>query len=328
MRDTSILVHRTALCAAAFAAAACGGDSNGPQPIPGAPVVARATPSGDGQAGTAGAALTDPIRVVVTRGGQPEAGLTVTWAAAGTGAGVAPATGTTDAQGVASAVWTLPRSAGPAAATAAVAGATGSPVSFSATATPGPAAALTPNGGNNQTGEPGAPLAGLLRVKAADQFGNAVAGVSVAWHVLVGGGSVAPPASTTNAAGEATTAFTLGPAEGAQSAQGSVVGLTGSPVIFAATAEAPPPGTGVEVSNNEFTPAVRTVPAGTNVVWTWTGTGAVSHSVRSTGSPSFPSSAVLTGSGMTYSHQFDVPGTYTYDCEVHGAAMTGTIVVQ
>jgi plastocyanin len=54
----------------------------------------------------------------------------------------------------------------------------------------------------------------------------------------------------------------------------------------------------------------------------------VEHSVRSTGAPSFPSSAILSGSGQTYSHQFGTPGTYTYDCAVHGAAMQGSIVVQ
>lgn len=306
---------------------ACG-DSTDPQPMTQAPAIARATPSGDGQSGIAGVALADPIRVVVTRGGQPEAGITVTWATSGAGATVSPASSATDAQGIASTAWTLTQTAGPAAATAAAAGATGSPVGFTATAVAGPAAELVLAGGNNQTGEPGEALAAQLRVKAEDQFGNAVAGVQVTWGVTAGGGSVAPPASTTDAAGIAATLFTLGPAEGAQGAQATVAGLAGSPVAFSATAAIAVPGTGVEVSNNEFTPAERTVPAGTTVVWTWTGTGAVSHSVRSNGTPSFPSSAVLTGSGQTYSHQFNTPGTYTYDCEVHGAAMTGTIVVQ
>jgi plastocyanin len=306
---------------------ACG-DSTDPQPTPVAPAVARATPSGDAQTGAAGQALGNPIRVVVTREGQPEAGIAVTWATSGPGATVVPATGTTDAQGIASTIWTLTQTAGATAASATVPGATGSPVGFTATATAGPAAQLTLAGGNNQTAEPGEALAAPLQVKVADQFGNAVAGVQVDWAVTAGGGSIAPPASTTSATGIAASAFTLGSAEGPNAAQATSAGLAGSPVIFAATAAVAVPGTGVEVSNNEFTPAVRTVPAGTTVVWTWTGTGAVSHSVRSTGTPSFPSSAILTGSGMTYSHQFSVPGTYTYDCEVHGAAMQGSIVVQ
>jgi plastocyanin len=36
----------------------------------------------------------------------------------------------------------------------------------------------------------------------------------------------------------------------------------------------------------------------------------------------------LTGNGQTYSFTFTTPGTYHYDCAVHGVAMTGTIVVQ
>jgi adhesin/invasin len=264
----------------------------------------------------------------VTRGGQPEAGVGVTWATLGPGAAVAPASGATDAQGIAEAVWTLTQTAGPTTATAAVAGATGSPVGFSATATAGPATQLSVAGGNNQGGPPGAPLGLPLQVRAADQFGNAVAGVSIAWQVNAGGGSVSPLASTTGVGGLATTTFTLGPAEGAQTAHGAAAGLGGSPVIFTATASAPAAGTGVVVRNNEFDPTVRTVPAGTNVVWTWTSTGGTAHSVQSTGAPSFPSSAVLTGSGTTHAHRFDVPGTYTYDCAVHGAAMSGTIVVQ
>lgn len=80
--------------------------------------------------------------------------------------------------------------------------------------------------------------------------------------------------------------------------------------------------------NGTQNPALDTVPVGTAVTWTWSGTGATSHSVASQGSPSFTSSQVTTGSGKTYSVTFTAPGTYTYDCAVHGAAMTGTIVVK
>jgi plastocyanin len=80
--------------------------------------------------------------------------------------------------------------------------------------------------------------------------------------------------------------------------------------------------------NGTTNPAVDTVAAGTTVTWTWTGTGGTSHSVLSAGSPSFTSSSTLTGSGMTYAFTFTTPGTYQYDCAVHGTAMSGTIVVQ
>jgi plastocyanin len=92
----------------------------------------------------------------------------------------------------------------------------------------------------------------------------------------------------------------------------------------------------VTVGNNLFrsdhngtcNPAVDTIAVGGTVTWTWVGTGATPHSVRSEGTPAFTSSNVLTGAGSTYSFTFTTPGTYQYDCAVHGAQMTGRVVVQ
>lgn len=81
------------------------------------------------------------------------------------------------------------------------------------------------------------------------------------------------------------------------------------------------------MGDNFFTPSNVTILAWETVTWTW-GSGATSHSVRSTGSPSFTSSGILIGAGSTYSFQFDTPGTYAYDCEVHPGVMTGTVTVQ
>jgi plastocyanin len=80
--------------------------------------------------------------------------------------------------------------------------------------------------------------------------------------------------------------------------------------------------------NGTQNPAIDTVAAGTMVTWTWTNTGSTAHSVESTGSPSFTSSAVQSGDGKTYAFTFTTAGTYQYDCAVHGSAMTGRIVVQ
>jgi len=77
--------------------------------------------------------------------------------------------------------------------------------------------------------------------------------------------------------------------------------------------------------NGSQNPAVDTIAAGGSVTWTWT--GSLSHSVESIGSSSFASSGIRAGSG-SYVVKFTAPGTYQYDCAVHGAAMTGTIVVQ
>jgi plastocyanin len=89
----------------------------------------------------------------------------------------------------------------------------------------------------------------------------------------------------------------------------------------------------VIVENNDFNPATITVPAGTTVKWTWStcggsdpyaGTTCVNHSVTwdvaATDSP--------TQSQGTYQRAFATAGTYTYHCVMHGAAMSGKVVVQ
>lgn len=310
------------------AAAACGGGDGGSGPGNSTRTIAKAATSGDGQTGTVGQALANPIRVLVHKDGQPEAGVTVTWAAPGTGAAVNPAASLTDAQGLAETQWMLPQTAGARTATASVSGASGSPVGFTATALPDVASQLVLVSGNNQTGDTSAALAQGLKVQVRDQFGNAVGGVTVAWSVTGGGGSIAPPSGPTDVAGNATATWTLGPTVGAQGAQAASTGMTGSPLAFSATGKAVPVGpVAVAVGNNFFSPANITINAGETVKWTWTSTGAVSHSVESTGSPSFTSSAVLSGNGQTYSFTFNTPGTYAYDCVVHGASMSGTVTV-
>lgn len=79
--------------------------------------------------------------------------------------------------------------------------------------------------------------------------------------------------------------------------------------------------------NGTSNPAVDTVAVNGTVTWTWASAAVLPHSVQSLGSPSFTSSEFLTGSGKTYHVTLTAPGTYQYDCEVHGSRMTGTIVV-
>ena len=72
----------------------------------------------------------------------------------------------------------------------------------------------------------------------------------------------------------------------------------------------------------------RPIAVGGAATWTWdANSGAYGgHSVQSLGSVGFASSAVQ--SSGTYSVTFTTPGTYQYDCAVHGTAMSGTIVVR
>ncbi len=82
---------------------------------------------------------------------------------------------------------------------------------------------------------PSAPLVGSsndVTVKITDSFGNAVAGVAVAFAPTAGGGSVSPTTAMTDASGLAGTSFTLGNGVGTNTVSASVAGLTGSPVMF------------------------------------------------------------------------------------------------
>ena len=81
------------------------------------------------------------------------------------------------------------------------------------------------------------------------------------------------------------------------------------------------------VHNGSQNPAVDTIAAGDSITWAWNAAG--SHSIQSTGLPGiFRNSVVMSGANDTYTVTFRNPGTYTYDCAIHGAAMTGRIVVQ
>lgn len=80
----------------------------------------------------------------------------------------------------------------------------------------------------------------------------------------------------------------------------------------------------VSAHDGSQNPAVTTIAAGATVTWTWS--GSLQHSVLSTGATSFASSATMNRG--SYALQFNTPGTYHYICGVHGASMSGTVVVQ
>jgi plastocyanin len=113
-------------------------------------IVKAPTKSGDQQIGRVGVALPSALRVLVTRDGEPVPGVAVRW---GTGSGsVSPSQGTTATDGFTNGVWTLGDAIGNVTATAAVTGATNSPIIFTATATdenaPGPVTVQVLGGGS------------------------------------------------------------------------------------------------------------------------------------------------------------------------------------
>jgi plastocyanin len=105
----------------------------------------------------------------------------------------------------------------------------------------------------------------------------------------------------------------LSVAPGCGGGSGSVTGPVPEPQPSTSSA--------VDVRDNSFSPTATTVPAGTTVTWTWRGSNA--HDVFFDGGVT--SGAKTTG---TYSRQFITAGTYNYMCSIHGAAMSGQVVVQ
>ena len=108
--------------------------------------------------------------------------------------------------------------------------------------------AITIISGDGQSGGVGTQLADSVRVKVTDGAGNGAAGVGVSWSVLTGGGTISPASSMTDPSGIAAAAFTLGPAQGEQTAQAAVSGLTGSPVVVHATGVSPSVGVTLRVA--------------------------------------------------------------------------------
>jgi len=154
-------IGRAAVLLAATALTACGSngsDLGGGGPDPSALSAARSAPSGDGQSGTAGQDLANPLRIVVLRGAAPAAGAVVTWSATGTGASMTPNVETTGPDGISTSTWHLGSEVGAQHSQAAVSGAEGSPVLFGATAAaPGGGGGPSPveiqlrnDGGNNR----------------------------------------------------------------------------------------------------------------------------------------------------------------------------------
>ena len=120
--------------------------------------------------------------------------------------------------------------------------------------------------GDGQKGAVSTALAQPIAVKVVASDGVAAPGVNVTFAVATGGGSVAQATVATDASGIASTAWTLGPASGAQTATATAAGLSGSPVTFSATARSVAPvrlviASGPPASNAAGSPLPVTVQA-------------------------------------------------------------------
>jgi len=89
--------------------------------------------------------------------------------------------------------------------------------------------------GADQIGIVGATLGAPLSVKVTTEAADPVEGVTVNW-TAANGGNVSAPTSTTNAQGIAQVLRTLGTTPGPYVTQAEATGLSGSPILFHATA--------------------------------------------------------------------------------------------
>lgn len=241
--STTRLCTVLGLGAIAVSALSCSGDvPSGPNP-PGTPGNITVL-SGDHQVGEVGVPLSLPIAVKLTdRAGNPLRGRKVTFTITSGGGSLSVASAMTDPEGVATATWIMGYvvDVEPQLVTARVTGVDGPSVTFSAVAsfTAGTVSVVT---GNDQVGQVSTPLPTQpsVRVTTSGPAGSPVRGVPVRWTVASGGGT-ADTVTTTNAAGIATSRWTLGNIPGMQSQvlRATVAGLGADTAEFVASAVTP-----------------------------------------------------------------------------------------
>lgn len=113
---------------------------------------------------------------------------------------------------------------------------------------PPPSRSLRKVRGDGQSAAPGSQLPTRPTVRVVDGSGNGVAGVSVRWSVLAGGGSVSSTSTTTNSAGETSVAWSLGSTAGSQTLEARADGAGSARFDATATSETQ---TGIRVTRKE-----------------------------------------------------------------------------
>jgi adhesin/invasin len=169
------------------------------------PVQAIDVLSGDNQTAPAGSPLPQPLVVrLLDTFGNPVEGEDVVWqASAGS---LNRTTVTTDADGSASVAWTLGSTPGAQTASARFPGASGSPITFNATATPGASPRLAIVTQPSPTAESGVTLARQPAVRLETAGGNPIlkSGVAVTAAIVTGGGTLSGTTTVqTNSSGVA-----------------------------------------------------------------------------------------------------------------------------
>ena len=281
--------------------------------------------AGNSQSDTIGATLGVAYAVLVrNEAGTPVVGVTVNWTAAGGGSVSAP-TSVTNASGIASVNRILGTTVGAQTAQARVAGLSGNPVTFGATATAGNVSAI------EKTAEPAAGVINAnvtYTVTARDRANNPRSGVVIDWAATGGGGSIAPPQNTTDGNGQASATRTLSATPGAHTATATAA-IIPETETFTTNATIAPVTATVSVGNDFFNPINTPIAATGTVTWNWN-TGGIQHNV--TFEDGIGSSTNISGTG-SHVRTFNVaPGVIRYRCTIHSTnfttGMVGTVDVQ
>ena len=187
------------------------------------------------------------------------------------------------------------------------------------TAPPGAPANVVKTGGDAQQWYFNNTLPLPYGVQVTDANASPVPGIKVVWTIELGvGSSLSADTTTTDAAGLTSNTHTLSAAT-TYVVRATVEGLP--PVIFSATAQAPPTSDSVTVKDNLYDKGTVVVKVNGSVTWGWA--GANNHSVTfGTGNPTSP-----TQSTGTYTLPFSTAGTFDYHCKVHGSGMSGKVIV-
>ena len=219
----------------------CSGDSGNVQNPPDPPAPQPAVPArleifaGDAQTARVATALPSaPSVKVSTASGAAVRGVPVTFAVVAGGGSITGASAVSDAAGVAAVgSWTLGTAAGTNELSATAANLP--PVTFRATATPGPPASVQKHEGDAQTARVNAAVQTAPAVRVRDAHANVLPNVAVTFAVAGGGGSVTGANALTNTDGVGRVgSWTLGTA-GLNTLTATVAGLPA--VTFSATAE-------------------------------------------------------------------------------------------
>jgi hypothetical protein len=266
--------------------------------------------SGIQQVGTVAQQLPQPLVVRVRdRLNHGIAGLTVSFSVSANGGSVSPAAALTDAQGQASAVWTLGTRAGTYEVVASISGAQQT-VTFTARANPGPAAILSKLAGDNQYGFHGSKLDTMIAVLVRDQYGNPVKGHPVLFETDPDHGTADSSVAFTDSTGAARTGWRLPALSGGPGTVSARVTLRASATSTGGAPLIGSPQTFTAVAHNIRVETVNPSPLVEGQSATLTGSGfasdPVANQVTVDGAPATVTAASPTSLSIT------VP---RYDCQ-------------